>query len=336
MKTIYLHVGNFKTGTSAIQKFCSDHRKELLDSGFDYLPGARPSRNTVSHGKIPVSLIMKYGGHVPSWYIDTDSFSDVCAAVVTQIDSSKCDNIILSSEEFYRIASYKNSTIKSAIADLRELFSGHQVKVIMYVREPLPFSKSWYNQANKANIPLRRFTDFFYYLNKSLLLPQNNARFWRDCFGSDCLIIEAYGLSGTNHIRRFLDLIAADPSLAIQASDSLINAKRNEKTLELDRISRIMLLKDVNEREIYLNSFVLKNAANTQKLQDKIDFINREFVNFCREEGLTFRNASFGLADLMDYEKTINRKDASSPNIFRRKLAQIRNSNLTHIVKKTW
>jgi hypothetical protein len=206
----------------------------------------------------------------------------------------------------------------------------------MYVREPLEFAKSWYNQANKANLPLRRFTDFFYYLNNSLLLPQNNARLWRDCFGSDCLIIEPYELIGAKHIQHFFELMGSDASLAVHASGSPVNEKRNEKTLELDRISRIMLLKTEKEREIYLLSYVLSDSSTTQKLQDKIDFINVEFADFCQGENLEFQNASFTLTDLIAYEEIVNRKDASSPSLFRRKLAQLRNSHLARSIRETW
>jgi hypothetical protein len=41
MKTVYLHIGNFKTGTSAIQASCSRNRDLLLENGIDYLLSGR-------------------------------------------------------------------------------------------------------------------------------------------------------------------------------------------------------------------------------------------------------------------------------------------------------
>ena len=157
MKTIYLHVGNFKTGTSAIQKFCSDNRGKLLKCGYDYIDCARPRNNHTNHGKLPLSLAQKHGCYIPNWYNEKDDYQSVSKAVVEEIESSVCENIIISSEEFYRIAGYKKAIVQSAANELQELFAGHTVKALMYVREPLEMLKSWYNQANKPNVPTRRF-----------------------------------------------------------------------------------------------------------------------------------------------------------------------------------
>ncbi|RLA52285.1 MAG: hypothetical protein DRR42_08005 [Gammaproteobacteria bacterium] len=334
MKTIYLHVGNFKAGTSAIQKFCSEHRGNLLDCGFDYIKSARPSSNITNHGKIPLSLLRKYGGHLPYWYDDKDMFADVSKKVRSEINNSHCSNIIISSEEFYRIAGNKKHIMESAGPDLQKLFRGHQVKIIMYVREPLEMLKSWYNQASKSNKPLPRFTDFFYRLNNSILLPQRNTKFWRSYFGKNCLIIEPYSLSGAEHIHRFLDLMRADMAPGITPQNSVINTKRSEDTLEPDRISKIMLLRDKAERDEFLDSFTFKNSTNTKQVEEKIDFINRRFQVFCQEEGLDFANASFTLFDLITHENTVNRNDIVAPSHLRRGLAQLRDSELYGFMKK--
>ena len=333
MKTIYLHVGNFKTGTSAIQKYCSDNRKELLRLGYDYIDSARPRGNLTNHGKLPISLIMQYERNQPRWYDDKDSFQQVSKAVIEEIEKSRVNNIIISSEEFYRIPGCKAATIENAVTDLRAMFLNYDVKVIMYVRRPLDMLKSWYNQINKSNMPIRRFADFFYYMNNFLLLPQPNAAFWRNCFGADCLRLEPYHLEGTEHINRFIELIGIGDTLKIRPSTSRINPKRNEDTLESDRISRIMLLEKEAERKKYLNSFVFQNASTQKKLIGKIDLINREFSNFCQSENLPIPNASFEMNDLLIHEERVNGNEKVTPSSFRKMLAVVRNSDLASIAK---
>lgn len=334
MKTIYLHVGNFKTGTSAIQKFCSDHREELLEDGFDYLRCARPSRNNSNHGKLSVSLISKYGGHIPHWYNDKDDFQLISKTVIGEIQRSSCDNIIISSEEFYRIAGYKAATVERAACDLQKLFSGHRVKVIMYVRKPFDLLKSWYNQANKSNRPFRRFSGFFYHLNNTILLPQSNALFWRKCFGSGCLTLEPYTLFGNEHVQRFLELVGTKVSPDEHSPHLLVNQKRSEKTLEQDRISRIMLLKHEDERKKYLESLIVSSENGIQKLEIKVDFINRNFASFCSQEGIALENTTFSLSDLITHEEKVNGNDAIPPGFLRRNLAKLRDSHLAHLIKK--
>jgi hypothetical protein len=334
MKTVYLHVGNFKTGTSAIQKFCSDHRRDLMSCGFDYLASARPSSNRTNHGKIPISLLTKYRARVPHWYDDKDTFFEVSKSVREEVENSSSSNIVISSEEFYRIAGNRKRIVRAAGSDVRKLFSGHRARVIMYVREPLEILKSWYNEVSKSNRPLYRFTDFFLHLNNNFLLPQRNAKFWRATFGESSLIVEPYSLSGSEHIQRFLDLIGAEVPKTVNPKASVVNRKRSDETIELDRISRIMLVKDEKQRNAYMYSFAFENATNTQLVQDKIDKINRRFQAFCHKEGLHFPNSSFSLGDIVAHENRVNPGDVIDATPFRRRLAQVRDSSLVDFIKR--
>lgn len=335
MKTIYLHVGNFKTGTSAIQKFCSDNRSSLLESGYDYIRSARPRTTPTNHGKLPLSLASEYDIYVPAWYREKDDFKSVSKAVIEEIEGSSCNNIIISSEEFYRFAGNRDATVGLLSEELRKLFSRYNVKVIIYVREPLGMAKSWYNQANKGRAPTRRFMDFFYYMNTSLLLPQKNAALWRDCFGTDCLVLEPYRLSRTDHIHRFLALMGAQLPLSVPLSERLVNKKRKDETIELDRIARVMRIESDDERAMYLESFVLKNKKNTELLLEKINLINIEFLNFCQREGLDYcENAEFTLNDLAEYEEKINNVKPMAFSLLRRKLGEVRYSRLARFIKR--
>ena len=310
MKTIYLHVGNLKTGTSAIQKFCSEHRSELLEHGYDYLNAARPRGNNSNHGKIPLSLIKKHQGHLPSWYRDPDDFQEVCRKVTEEIDASRCQNILVSSEEFYRFAGYRKETRLSAMADLRKLFSGHSVKVIMYVRDPFDFAKSWYNEVSREGSPRRRFIEFFYFLKKSYLLPGSNAHFWRECFGLDSLKLEPYILSGNDHLTRFMSVIGCNCPAEIPSP--IVNPRKSARLLEEDRVRRIMSIKDVRKRDRYLKHHVFSSVNNINTLIRKIDDVNAQFSEFCSRENLDIPASEISLEKLLAYEESVNRGDYSA------------------------
>ncbi len=333
MKTIYLHVGNFKTGTSAIQKFCSVNRRRLLEHGFDYIEAGRPKTNTTNHSALPLSLAAILGEYLPAWYTDKADFSTVAANVRREVNDSACKNIILSSEEFYRFAGYKESSKKRAKSELRNLFPGHRVKVIQYVREPMEFSKSWYDQVNKGRLPQRRFTDFFYFLNRNYLLPQYNSRFWRSCFGPECLVIKIYNKDPKDHIRRFTSIFGLDLPRDMILSQEVINSRRNALTMEKERIDRILSLTKKADREKYLRSFVLSSRDNFSKLRRRIKFINSSFARYCSNENLNYNYEPLSLPELLIHEEYVNRKDVIYYNTISSKIARLRSSRIARRLK---
>jgi len=308
MKTVYLHIGNFKTGTSAIQKYCSDHRDELMSAGVNYLRSGRPSSNRTNHGLLPLSLYRKYDAFVPEWFSGRVSYDRLAETVEAEIASSTASVILLSSEEFYRLPSYRNEVRQHAKEELKQLFSGCAVKVIIYVREPLDFLKSWYNQVNKSALPTARFIDFFFYLNKALLLPQVNAVFWRECFGDDCLIVQPYQSEEEGHIPEFLRLVGLTGIETGPSVRKVVNPGRDESTLERDRISKIMALPSGDERRKYLRSGVFSSMTSFNKLRAMIQQVNEQFDAWCSREGLEGMRSKLHLGPMLVHEERVNPK----------------------------
>ncbi len=309
MKRIYLHIGQFKTGTSAIQQFCNDNREMLLALGVDYLSTARPANNPTNHGKLSLSLFTRFAEKIPEWYDDADSFADVAEAVRNEIEISDCTRIIVSSEEFYRYARLDQESASTAISELQSVFAGYDVRVIMYVRAPLDFMKSWYNQLNKAPVPRRRFTDVFYFLDDSMLIPRITADFWRECFGRDCLILSPFIGESQGHIARFFKLLDIELPESCPLPEDLVNEKRNEADMEIDRMRKILALDDLEKQHKYLNSAVLASDAAFASLEQKVARVRDSFREFCTEEGLIFPESEFSVADLLIHEERVNSKD---------------------------
>ena len=313
-KTVYLHIGNFKTGTSAIQSFCSAHIQDLYNSDVDYVQAGRAVSAPDSHASIPLSLIQAHGGYVPAWYGENCSSSKLLGELRKEILHSNCNQILISSEEFYRIAGYNDKAALSMMNELASALPGFDVRVIIYVRPPLDFLKSWYNQANKGTSPTLRFTDFAYHTNPSLLVPTRNANLWRRFFGRDCLIVEPYTLRGKAHIQRFLSLVNVEIHPENNTTSVDINPKREESTLELDRVARIMALPPSQERDLLLRGDVLSSPDKLERLKIKLQRVNEDFHAFCRQELLPFEGQSITLSEILDHDSVINHPLKAAPS----------------------
>jgi hypothetical protein len=309
MKTVYLHVGNFKTGTSAIQKYCSDHRAELLAASVDYLQSARPVGDGTNHGCLPLSLFRKFDVFVPDWYDETTPYEQVAQTVAAEIADTSASAVLISSEEYYRLPSLAEEVRREAMALLRQVFDGCSVQVIFYVREPMDFLKSWYNQVNKSKLPTVQFTDFFRSLNKSLLLPHVNATFWRECFGDDCLIVRPYEADEERHVQCFLQLIGVEGVEIKPSARKRVNPGRKESTLERDRIAKIMALPSAEQRLQYLRSGAFASMESFESLEDVIQRVNKYFDTFCRREGLDEMSSRISLGALLVHEEQVNPRD---------------------------
>lgn len=309
MKTVYLHVGNFKTGTSAIQKYCSQHRSELLTLNIDYLDALRPKGNPTNHGALSVTLLHELGGHVPAWYRDSLEIESILKEAERTIKDSPHETLILSSEEFYRIPGYRPKLRHLAASRLRNIFAPYEVKVIMYVRDPFSFACSWYNEVNKSDLPQRMFCDFFYYMKDSYLLPHRNANFWRNCFGENSLVLEPYSRKGADHISRFIGILGEKNYIPREDANVPVHTMRDQATLEKDRVLKILSTCKPDERRSYLRSHVFQSTENLEALASKVRRVNRQFDEFCQREGLFDLAQPFSVSDLIVHQESVNRGD---------------------------
>jgi hypothetical protein len=314
MKTIYLHIGNFKTGTSALQKFCSDHREKLLAAGLDYPLSARPAGNRTNHSLLPLSLYQGHGKRTPEWYVDSTSFGDVARSLRSEIDASPCQRILISSEEFFRLTIFDPKSVNAMSRKMSDLFSDYNVKVIMYARPPLEFIKSWYNQANKAPVPRKRFIDFFFDLNEILMTPSVSASFWRKSFGEDALRVVPYELGGSAHIEHFLALTDTAYSPDNNEKPLDVNPGINAVTLERGRLAQIYSSVSAEDRQSYLGTQALASSENIVQLKEKIDRINTSYRTFCTTEHLPQPSRELSLEELLVAAENINRGDALTLN----------------------
>lgn len=148
MKTLYLHIGQPKTGTTTLQHFCSENRAALNRLGYDY----------------PVSPL-KYR-YVNPWrnghFLLGHSYSDAREGLAEENQEKReqgyalleewfgaYDNIVLSDEALwtdtfrFSEAPFWGRLMQHARAH------GYEVKVIVYLRRQDQFAQSYYTQSVK-------------------------------------------------------------------------------------------------------------------------------------------------------------------------------------------
>ena len=147
MKTLYLHIGQQKTGTSAIQRFCVKNRGVFEGLGFEY-----PKMPF----KYPFILRARNGHFLVGTYKDAAGKHD--AALEAQWRAKgfevlaqafgRCDNVILSEERLWDYSGKSPDLFWGELVAHAQQH-GYEVKVIVYLRRQDQLALSWYNQMVK-------------------------------------------------------------------------------------------------------------------------------------------------------------------------------------------
>jgi len=164
MKTIYLHIGTHKTGSTSLQFFLHRAASALGREGVLYPIAGRSESTPWGHHQLSGEIGLDPDGlHGGAW----DTLKE-------EVNDWKGEAILLSSEDF-------SLWTAQQIDRLRHVFAGHRVEVIVYLRRPFDFIRSSYKQhlMSKGTDSMADFlsghTDRFDYL--SLLRRWESAPF---------------------------------------------------------------------------------------------------------------------------------------------------------------
>jgi hypothetical protein len=146
MKSLILHIGIPKTGSSALQVFCAQNRKALLAQSLDYFElgefdlGLRGKISSGNGAHLARSLLRPQG---PSYRADREQ---QLATLERRIAASECANGLLSSEIFV----FADDGALTAFAQwLRE--RGVELRFFYFIREQVEFLTSSYIQQVKRH-----------------------------------------------------------------------------------------------------------------------------------------------------------------------------------------
>ena len=143
-KTLYLHIGTPKTGTSSIQHFCVRNRELLQSRGFDYplfdykFPRAQEHRNA----HFLVSLIL-----TPEKEHDMAEEQRQLQRGLAMVEESfeTYVNVLLSDEKIWNHTGLVDFSVWNTIKDFVDSH-GYDLCVIVYLRRQDELTVSWKNQ----------------------------------------------------------------------------------------------------------------------------------------------------------------------------------------------
>ncbi|RLP77165.1 hypothetical protein D9R14_14260 [Xanthobacter tagetidis] len=147
MRTLFIHAGTHKTGTTSVQWYLNRHGRKLMRHG-TYVPKAGcPSARSSGHHNIPWLLMGDPRAKVEHGGIDA------LLAELAEVDSPQA---VVSSEEFQFLA---DRPLALAELDHRIHEAGWRPVYLMYLRAPGAYANSLYREFPLQNIHVP-FADF--------------------------------------------------------------------------------------------------------------------------------------------------------------------------------
>jgi hypothetical protein len=176
MKQLYIHIGLHKTGSTYIQKVFADNRSVLRELGIDY-----PQ----------LGAEFLWGHHNLAWSLmpahplkNTEDFS--LDQFLAYLNESKAQRFVISSEDFEFLQSKQ-------VSRLRDLLANYDVKIVMYVRNPMNALYSRWQESVKHGdtTSIKDYCEQLYIHPKPLDYAQV-ADIWANVFGQEAMNIIIY------------------------------------------------------------------------------------------------------------------------------------------------
>ncbi len=190
LKTIYLHIGYNKTGTTAIQSSFYLNRKNLKEAGLLYPDLCRGKRKSPAHHSLAESLLYQIGKPLPK-FVKTKIYSKLPKGYYWQLlhkelTETDCDTFFISSEAFSRLRGSREM-----MEFVKNQFTGFEIKILVYLRSQVEYFESAYNQAVKRNYETRTLDEMM----KSGWFSMDyfdEMEQWAAVFGAENMMVRIY------------------------------------------------------------------------------------------------------------------------------------------------
>lgn len=224
-----LHIGNPKTGTTAIQQWLVHHEGALLDHGFGLIHTAGRPNN--------INLAAYFGGTPPSWLnrhrvkgnrearalLDSEAFIENFTREVADMKHS-VHTLIITSEQLSAVARRQGS-----LRELGDLLDRNfdQLQVVAYTRRQEDQLVSGWSTALKsgAKASLANFVDTAITWNRHDYLVM--AQRWSEVFGRDSCSFFDYDRVGAGDVRRHFhsSVLGLEETSALTFPAARVNSK---------------------------------------------------------------------------------------------------------------
>lgn len=268
MKTLYLHIGTPKTGTTSIQHFCYDNMDRLSEEGYYYpeLPFKYENKGKYRNGLFLEAIYYNEEGN-REIEKEKENFNLGLKAIEEYFNTY--DNIILSDEGIWT-ACFNRKRGKNLMEELQQnaQSAGYQIKIIVYLRRQDDFLVSWYNQLIKHNISNKNTISWDeYFQNYSQYVQLDYLRCLKklkNIFGMENIIVRRFDrqyFKGGSLIADFLDIfgIELNDCFYVDNDYKKFNTKMSENACEIKRI--INSTTEMNIDEIRKFEWILREFS---------------------------------------------------------------------------
>ncbi|TMV09054.1 hypothetical protein FGK63_08010 [Ruegeria sediminis] len=187
-KTIFLHIGCEKTGSTSLQEFLCDNAEALERQGFHY-PRDGKLPYVEGSGHFPVAGALLPEASVREFVSkEKDQLRGLALDQLVEDLRVRPDNVILSCEHFS--SRVRRSDELSMLKDLM-LGTGKDVRIVCYIRDPISLARAAYSTGirveRRSPLDIREINPEIFYFNALEIL-----RLWADVFGKNNLIVKEY------------------------------------------------------------------------------------------------------------------------------------------------
>lgn len=234
---LIIHIGHYKTGTTALQVFCARNQNALRDAGLDY---AALQRHNAKHSAFAFILLQAAGvTTLMHGYSDATPPETMWAELFDAVRASPAPAVLISSEEFMRLAVAPGAEDRLA-AILAGPGRGIAVEVIAYLRAPQPHLRSWYNQLVKMGQTVPDFASALTGAIEPIHIDYGMALApWLRLVGPDRLILRPYAPRSSDPARiyrDFLDALGIAMPAGVTLPEGDPNPRLDDRALDVLRI----------------------------------------------------------------------------------------------------
>ena len=239
-KTLYIHIGHYKTGTTALQVFLAHNRRFLLRNGVDYL---REGLDHAKHSRAAFCLLRAAQvGTLMHGYRDPTPPEAVWQRLLDAVRASRAPAALISSEEFMRLGAHPAAAarLEAVIAQARAA-GDLRFRILAWLRAPDDHLRSWYNQLVKMGVRVPGYDAALCHVVEPVHVDYGLALApWIRIFGADAVTLRPYDPASRHDnglLRDFLDVLGiALPDRGVTLPEADPNPRLDDRIVELVRI----------------------------------------------------------------------------------------------------
>lgn len=271
-KTIYVHIGPHKTGTTTIQRNLFANEEMLYGAGILCPQTGRAFPLSAGNHNLVWELRRNFDNRFDSqkgtWY-----------DLLNELEATECSRIILSSEDFSLLDQFQ-------IKSLQQITEDYNVKIIMYLRRQDEALQSTWVQLVKFSKAVLKIGSFFNWIEKNNCTAGNVEylkiiKKWESVFSKENIILQV--LNPSHHKGTLFSDFLLLCNISIKSLTEVPNANVSPgvKTIEAIRlIKENVNFSNVSTKQLgyFINNMIKFGNANGWN-QEKLNYLSKNLSN---------------------------------------------------------